>query len=107
MKFEQNPRKQKLNAQQTKKLVPKIKVYNKLAKVFIGFLTKQIEAKEREVKHIRVMVADIKIPENRHDIMVETIDINNTKFRKKGSYSQTKKMDWESDFRNRNRGFIL
>ena len=105
---EKNP-KQKLNRQQTNSLIPAIKAFNKMAKVFINVLSKKIEEKEKKLNNIRVLVNDLPMSavKNEHNISIKTLDINETMVKMKGGSYKKQKMAWESDLRNRNKGILL
>lgn len=98
---------QKLNKQQTKKLIPAIKGFNKMAEVFIALLTKKINEKEKKLSGIRILVKDMPLPQRTHNISIQTLDMNRTMVKTKGGYSFNQKMDWEKDLRKKNRGILL
>lgn len=98
----------KLNRKQTQDIIPVLSQFNKLANIFIGVLTRKIEAKEKRIKKINVLVQNKPLPiEKNFNISVQTIDMNNTKVRKKGRIFN-QKMKWEQDYKaNNNKGIIL
>lgn len=106
---EKNNAKKKLNRQQTSSLIPAIKTFNKMAKVFINILNKKIKEKEDKINNIRVLVQDLPISavQNHHNISIKTLDINETMVKVKGGAYKKQKMAWESDLRSRNKGIIL
>lgn len=99
--------KKKLNALQTKKLVPVLKQFNAIAKVFLRVLSQKVAREEEHLSKIAVLVTGIAPPEQHHSISIQTIDINKTKVSKKGSFSFNQKMDWEQELRKKKRGMIL
>jgi hypothetical protein len=98
---------QKLNKQQTKKLIPAIKAFNKMAEIFISLLNKKIKEKETKINRIRVMVKDVPLPQRTHNISIQTVDLNTTMVKTKGGSSFNQRMDWEKDLRKKNRGILL
>jgi hypothetical protein len=102
-------RKRKLNKQEAKKASSVFDEFNKLSKAFIKLLSQKVETKKKSVHTLSIMVSDMKIPEPYANttINIQTLDINNTKVKKKGSMSYNQKMDWEDDVRKKNRGIIL
>ena len=100
--------KKRLNATETKKLIPLFKQFNKVAKFFIKGMLKEIEKKEKHIQKINVIVGDGKLPQEKsYNISIQTMDMNEIKVNKKGQGSYKKRIDWEDDFRNKNRGLIL
>jgi hypothetical protein len=101
--------KKKFNRAQTKKLLPGLRAFNKVARILIGVLTKQVEKKEKSLNTIRVMVNSDFVPKGQHhDISITTLDMNQTRVKKSGQVSYNQKMDWEKDFmKNKNRGQII
>jgi len=99
--------KRKLSKNETKKLVPILRHFNSMAKIFINMLNKKIEFEEKRLGNVKTMVSGMAIPKQNYNLNIHTVDINNTVVKKKGDGSYTQKMNWEEDFRNRKRGFIL
>jgi|SaaInlStandDraft_3_1057020.scaffolds.fasta_scaffold57613_2 hypothetical protein len=99
--------KKKFSRQQTKKMVPALKEFNSMAKAFLKLLHKKIEQKEKRISNIAVLVNEMAIPQSHYSINIQTIDINQTTVRKKGKMSFNKSMDWEQDYRKRNKGLLL
>ena len=101
--------KKKLSSKQAKGLLPVFKQFNKIAGFFIKSLNKQIEQKQRRVNQINIVLKDMKLPAStgQHNISIQTIDINDTRIKKKGNHSFNKKMDWESDIPSKKKGIIL
>jgi len=101
--------KKKLSKAEVKKLLPGIKEFNKLSGAFIGLLKQKETRTKEQLSTIRVMVAGLKIPVNlnQSNISIQTIDMHNTKVTERGKGSSKKKMDWEKEFRNRNKGFMI
>ena len=100
-------KRKKLSLQQTRKMVPAVKEFNAVAKFFLRILGKKIAEKEKKIARITIMVNKMTIPQNKTNISIQTIDINNTQIKKTGQYSFNRKMDWEQDFRNKKRGIML
>ena len=103
-------KKQKLSPGKAKKLTPVVAKFNKIARLFIRSLNQQVQQKETELHTIKVMLNDFKMPADNtpfSSISIQTIDINETKIKKKGNFSFNKKMDWEDDLRNKKRGQII
>lgn len=103
-------KKRYMSKQEANTTVPVLKEFNALSRAFIKLLGQRVESKEKRVGKLSIMVTDMKIPlPNEHStIMVQTIDINDTRIKKKGSRGIIKeKMSWEDDVRRRNRGIIL
>jgi hypothetical protein len=99
-----------LNPVQTKKLLPAIKGFNKLAKVFIGILQKRIEAKEKKIANIKLLVNDM--PTNfssnqNHGIIINNIGSEQMTVRKKGQSSFKKKTNWDDIRPSGNKGVLL
>jgi len=99
--------KRKLSKSETKKLMPVLRHFNGIAKVFIRMLTQQIELEEKRLGNVKHLVTGGKIPKQNYNINIHTVDINNTVVRKKGSFSYSQSMTWEEDLRKKKRGFIL
>ena len=100
--------KKQLSSQEAKKTLPLLEEFNKLSKGFIKLLSDQVDTQREKVSTLSIMVNDIKIPHERtHTFDIKTIDIGHTRVSKKGEGSFNQDIDWESDFRRRNRGIIL
>lgn len=103
-------KKRYMSKQEASKTVPVLKEFNALSRAFIKLLGQRVETKEKRVNKLSIMVTDMKIPQPNENstIMVQTIDINDTRVKKKGSWGISKeKMNWEDDVKRRNRGIIL
>ena len=48
---------------QTKKMLPTLKEFNSVAKIFLKLLNKKIEQKEKKLANIAVLVNDMAIPD--------------------------------------------
>jgi len=101
---------QKMSRQDLKKTVPVLDEFNKFSQAFIKMLGQKVEAKRKKVHTLSIMVDGIKLPDRfaNSTLNIQTVDINDTRVSKKGSWGGHKqKMDWETDYRKRSRGFIL
>lgn len=102
------PKKQRqLSQAQAQKMAPAVSKFNSIAKVLIRILTEKIEAKERALGNISVIVNSGYKAERRNTFSITTIDINRTSINKKGSYSYNKTMPWEEQLRRQKRGKII
>lgn len=99
----------KMSNADLKKTVPVLDEFNKFSQAFIKMLGQKVEDKRKKVHTLSIMVDGLKIPDRypNSTLNIQTIDINDTRIKKKGDWSYSQKMDWESDFKKRNRGFIL
>ena len=99
----------KLSAQKTKKLTPLVKKFNQMAKLLIKSLNSQVDYQQKENHRISVLLNEAKLPNEsiNHTISIQTIDINDTRIKKKGDYMFKKKMEWEQEIRKQNRGTLL
>ena len=104
----QDPKKKRLNAKETKKLIPLFKQFNKVANFLISGMVKEIEKKEKNIQKINVIVGSkgLKVEKN-YNISIQAMDMNEIKVNKKDAGSYKKKLNWEDDFRNKNKGIIL
>ena len=100
---------QKMSRAELKKTVPGLDEFNKFSQAFIKMLGQKVETKRKKVHTLSIMVDGLKIPDRypNSTLNIQTIDINDTRVKKKGGWGYSQKMDWESDYRKRNRGFIL
>lgn len=92
-----------------KKNLPVLDEFNKFSQAFIKMLGQKVEDKRKKVHTLSIMVDGLKIP-NRYPnstLNIQTIDMNKTHIKKKGDWGYTKKMDWEGDYKKRNRGILL
>lgn len=99
--------KKMLSHEKTKALLPVLNQFNKLAQIFIKSLTKKVEREKNELSKIAVMVSGMKLPEKHHNISIQTLDMNQTRVKKKGDSTYNQVMDWEKDFRKKSKGIIL
>ena len=102
------PRKQKLSKADTKKVMPKISEFNSLSKMLLKLLGQKIDKKEKKLAGIKIMVTDMgrsKIQVG--NISIQTIDINETRIKKKGDYSYNQVMGWEAQIRSKKKGLML
>ncbi len=100
--------KKRLSTTQVKVLLPILREFNKLAKVFLGILDQKIQAKENRINTLSVMVTDMKIPASQHTISISTVDMGNTKVTRSGGGTYSKRMDWEKDLpKNKGRSVIV
>ena len=66
--------KKRLNATETKKLVPLFKQFNKVAKFLIKGMLKEIEKKEKNIQKINIIVGDGKLPQDKnYSISIQTM----------------------------------
>ena len=102
-------RKQKMSRQDLKKTIPVLEEFNKFSQAFIKLLGQKVETKRKSVHTLSVMVDGMKIPDRypNSTLSIQTIDINNTRIKRKGDGGYSKKMDWETDYRKRSKGIIL
>lgn len=107
MDKKQDKRKPKLGKERSKALVPMMKQFNKMAKSMIALLTKQIDYKEKKLSTISVLIQDLKIPESKSTISIQALDMNKTKYNKKGFGSENKLMEWERKYREQDKGIML
>lgn len=98
-------KKVKLNANESKKILPIIREFNKVAGAISGLISKRVESKERKIS---VMVSKIKKPgAHNGNIHVKSVSFNKSfikqqrKKRKKGQSS-----DYDEGFSQR-RGFVI
>ena len=102
------PKKKKHNARETKALIPFMKRFNKAAKLLIDNLTKEISKREENLKKINVVLQDtIPVGQRNSNISIQTVDLKTIKVNKKGEGSYEQNINWEEDFKNKNRGIIL
>lgn len=103
------PRKRKLSKADTKKVMPKISEFNGLSKMLLKLLGQRIEEKEKKLNNIKVLVTDMgKVSNiNRGNINIQTIDINQTRVKKRGDFSYNQVMDWESHLKRQKKGLVL
>ncbi|MEK9657618.1 MAG: hypothetical protein VW378_04515 [bacterium] len=103
------PRKKKqLSTAEAKKLIPLIKKLNSATKVLIKLFTQKVSHEEQQANKIKVLINDMLIPPNKNtNIKITTLDMNNTKIRKKGEMSYNQIMKWEKAYKQRNRGTML
>ncbi|MFC1617053.1 hypothetical protein ACFL2K_02425 [Candidatus Margulisiibacteriota bacterium] len=102
---EQFKKRRKLNKNEAEKLIPIFREFNKVAQTFLRLLNRRVEKKE---KKIAVMVSSMSMPETKHSINVQTVDIRNTMVSKKGGFTGSRKMDWEDDIlKNLRRGSVI
>lgn len=102
------PKKQKqLTQAQAKQMAPAVQKFNSIAKILIRLLTEKIEAKERALGNISVVVNSGYKAEKSHSISITTIDINRTSIAKKGKYTYNQVMPWEEQLRRQKRGRII
>lgn len=88
----------KLNAVQSKNLVPGLKEFNKLADVFVRMLQRRVAAKEKRIQSIRVLVSDMARPAEKPGFNIRTLDINtSSKAPKKGPGFFKRLINWEDD----------
>ena len=100
--------KRKYTRKEAQKTLPAVKEFNSLAKTFLNLLSKKIQAKEKRLGNIKVMLDQMSPPPASYArISVRTVDINETIVKKSGGYSYNQKMSWEADLREKKRGFIL
>lgn len=102
--------KRKLNRQETKKLIPALKGFNKLAKVFIKLLQNKIDKKEKQVSSIKLLVNDMPTnfsPSQHHGIIINNIGADQFTIREKGKSSYKKKTKWDDIKPSGNKGVIL
>ncbi|MGE4170590.1 MAG: hypothetical protein AB7F28_07725 [Candidatus Margulisiibacteriota bacterium] len=99
--------KKSLSKQQVKGIIPFLKEFNGLSRVFISLLNQNVAVKRERVSRIAVMVSDIAKPEVRHTINIQTVDMRNTTVKRVGETSYNQKMDWEADFLKQRRKFII
>ncbi|MFC1752491.1 hypothetical protein ACFL96_03755 [Thermoproteota archaeon] len=92
---------------QVQSLLPGIKEFNSVAKVFSGLLSQKIEYKEKRLSRISILISDVLIPERENKIDITTVDMRKTKVRKKGQGAFNQTMKWEDDYYKRKRGVIL
>jgi len=100
-------KRQKLNKKQSKKVVPYVKQFNSLAKIFIESLERKIQAKQRRINKISILIEDIKVPESRPTIDITTVDMRKTKIKKKGEASFNQVMSWEDDYIKQRKKWII
>ena len=101
------PKKQ-YNKKEAKALLPKLMEFNKLSKAFINLLSQKVEQKEKHVASISLLVSDVTVPiPTNYNINIQTIDMNNTKVKRKGELGYTQTMNWEDDLKRRRRGIVL
>ena len=100
----------KLAKGKTKELLPVIKQFNSIAQIFIRSLTQKLEQEKAELSKIKVMVSGMRIPdsERNYSIRITSYDMNKTVVKRKdGSLGYNQSMNWEKDYKKRNKGFIL
>jgi len=88
-------------------MAPAVKKFNSIAQLFIRLLTEKIEAKERALGNVSVVVNSGFKAERRNSISITTVDINRTTISKKGSFSYNQGMKWEDQLRKQKRGRII
>lgn len=102
------PRKRKLSKADTKKVMPKISEFNSLSKMLLKLLGQKIDQKEKKLAGIKVMVTDMgRAKIHGGNISIQTIDINETRIKKKGDYSYNQVMGWEAQMRRQKKGLML
>jgi hypothetical protein len=104
-----DPKKPGMSRQDLKKTVPVLDEFNKFSQAFIKMLGQKVETKRKKVHTLSIMVSGIKIPDRyaNSTLNIQTVDINDTRISRKGDGGYKQKMDWETDYQKRKRGFIL
>lgn len=100
-------KRRQLSPAQARQMLPAVKKFNSIAQIFIRLLTEKIEAKERAMGNVSVMVNSGFKAERRNSISITTIDINRTTISKKGGYAYNQSMHWEEQLRKQKRGKII
>ena len=100
--------KKQYTAQEVRKILPSIRKFSSLADTLLGLLDSEIDQKKDEINSIKVLITDMKIPqEPNYSINIQAIDINDTRVSKKGKGKFNQKISWEDEVRKNNRGIIL
>ncbi len=101
-------KRRKYTAQESRKTLPAVKEFNGLAKLLLKLLSQKVEAKEKRLGSIKVMLDQFASdPKNLSTISIKTVDINETIVKRSGRFSYNQKMSWEGDLKGKKRGFIL
>ena len=101
-------RKKQLSTAEAKKLIPAIKKMNAATELLLSLFKKKLTHEEQQVAKIRVMVSDMLLPPNlQRNISVTTFDMNKTQVRQRGRMGYNQVMDWEKDYKKRNKGTML
>lgn len=102
-----SPKKQ-ISTKEAKKLLPIIKKMNTATKLLLKIMGQKLTHEQQQVNKIKLMVDDmIQVPNLQSTISITTLDMNATKIKQKGRMGYNKVMDWEKDYRKRNRGTLL
>jgi hypothetical protein len=98
-------KKKRFDKNDSRKISPAIREFNKIAREFLSMLTLEIEEKE---KRINILLQGLPVPEYKHSINIQAIDINKTKALKKGAFAGNITHKWEKDvMRDLNRKIII
>jgi hypothetical protein len=98
--------KKRMSAVEAERLLPMMKEFNSVAKIFLALMNQRIDVRE---KRISLVLSDIpRIPLTNSNISVKMIDIGTTTVKKKKQLEHNQSMDWEKQMRqNQNRGFVI
>ncbi|NDC82594.1 hypothetical protein EB093_02880 [bacterium] len=102
-----NKPKRQITQAQARQMAPSVRKFNSIAKVLIRLLSEKVEAKEKALGKISVIVNTGYKSERRSQISITTVDINKTMISQKGKLSYTQSMSWEEQLKRQRRGKII